>query len=258
MSAMISTEAEGRDSYRFANAAHMEWIKLRTLRSTWATLGITLLSAVAVAVAVGLNTRNASGDLTNNSLAGIAIGLLTMGVLGVLVMTGEYTSGSILSTFATIPNRPLLLAAKAAIFALAALVVGELAAFTSFFAGGIALPADVSAPTLSQPGVLQAVTLSGAGFCLIGLLGLGLGAVVRHTGAAVGLLVGGVYVLAQILGAAAPATMAYIPISIVANSLSTTRPLAGMLSPWAGLSILCLYAAGALGAGGWLLARRDA
>jgi hypothetical protein len=236
----------------------MEWIKLRSLRSTWWGLAVTVAGALGIAVAVGVNTKNAAADLTNNALAGISVGLLLTGVLGVLVMTGEYSSGMIRATLAAIPNRPLLLAAKAAIFGVVALTVGEAAAFIAFYAGGAALPDAIPAPTLGQPGVLRAVVISGAGFCLVGLIGLGLGAIIRHTPAAIAVLVGGVYVLAQFIAAAAQTVLAYIPISIVANSLSATKPLPGMLSPWAGLAMLCLYTAVTLSIGGWLLARRDA
>jgi hypothetical protein len=236
----------------------MEWIKLRSLRSTWWALAFTVAGALGIAVAVGVNTKNAAADLTNNALAGISVGLLLIGVLGVLVMTGEYSSGMIRATLAAIPNRPLLLAAKAAMLGVVALTIGEAAAFIAFLAGGAALPATIPAPTLGQPGVLRAVVMSGAGFCLVGLIGLGLGAIIRHTPAAIAVLVGGVYVLAQLIAAAARTVLAYIPISIVANSLSTTKPLPGMLSPWAGLGMLCLYAAVTLGIGAWLLARRDA
>jgi ABC-2 type transport system permease protein len=111
--------------------------------------------------------------------------------------------------------------------------------------------------------VLRAVVLGGAGYCLIGLLGLGFGAVVRHTALAVGLLVGGVYVVAMLGAPLAPAVMPWLPISVVANSLTVEQP--GMaigdvrfLSPWAGLGVLVLYAAVALGAGAWVLAERDA
>ena len=97
----------GAGHYRFRHAARMEWIKLRSLRSTWWTLAITVAGAVAIGVTVGLNTRNAAGDLTNNALAGIVPGLLLAGVLGVLTMTGEYTSGMIRATLAAIPRRPL-------------------------------------------------------------------------------------------------------------------------------------------------------
>jgi ABC-2 type transport system permease protein len=249
--------------YRFVHAARMEWIKLRSLRSTWWTLAVTIAAAAAIAVAVGANTEDAAADLTNNALAGISVGLLLTGILGVLTATSEHSSGTIRSTLAAIPNRPLVLAAKAAVLGAVALAAGEAASFVAFLAGRAALPAGMAGPALGQPGVLRAVALGGAGYCLIGLLGLGLGAVVRHTPVAVGLLVGGVYVVAQLGAALAPVLMPYLPIAIVANSLTVVR--AGMaigdvrfLSPWAGLGVLAAYAALALAAGAWLLAERDA
>ncbi len=257
----ISRAPHGR--YRFPQAARMEWIKLRSLRSTWWALSLTVAGAVGIAVAVGVNTKDASADLTNNALAGISLGLLLAGVLGVLLMTGEYTSGMVRATLTAIPNRSLVLAAKAAVFGVVTLAVGEAASFIAFLAGGAALPAKIPAPTLGQPGVLRAVVLSGAGYCLIGLLGLGLGTIIRHTPAAIAVLVGGVYVLAQMVAAFAPAIMPYLPIAIVANSLGVVQPVPiegqlHFLSPWAGLGMLCVYAAVTLGAGAWLLARRDA
>jgi ABC-2 type transport system permease protein len=251
-----------RGHYRFAQVARMEWIKLRSLRSTWWALGVTVAGAIGVAVAVGVNTKDAAADLTNNALAGIALGLLLTGVLGVLAMTGEYSSGTIRATLAAIPNRPLVLAAKAAVFGAVALAAGEAAAFIAFFAGGAALPDRMAAPTLGQPGVLRAVALGGAGYCLIGLLGLGLGAIIRHTPGAIAVLVGGVYVLAQMVAGFAPAIMPYLPVAIVANSMTAVQPMAGVgqvqfLSPWAGLGMLGLYAAVTLGAGAWRLASRD-
>src|SRR5260370_30742245 len=110
----------------------MEGTKLRSLRSTWWTVVITAAGAVALAVVIGVNTRNRSGDLTNNALAGLVPGLLLTGVLGVLVMTGEYSSGMIRATLVAVPRRPLLVAAKAAVFGAVALAVGEAAPFVAF------------------------------------------------------------------------------------------------------------------------------
>ena len=181
-------------------------------------------------------------------------------------MTSEYSSGLIRTTLTAIPHRGLLLAAKAAVFGVVALAAGEAASFISFFAGGAALRHGIAAPTLGQPGVLRAVLLAGTGFCLIGLFGLGLGAIIRHSGAAIAVLVGGVYVGPPLIGAVAHQVAAYTPIFIIANSLSTTKPLScgtgpsacpHLLSAWAGLGVLGLYAAAALGLGWWLLARRD-
>jgi hypothetical protein len=229
-------------------------------------MGIGVAAAVAIGIAVGHGTKNASGDLTNNALGGMVPGLLLAGLLGVLVMTSEYSSGTIRATLAASPGRPLVLAAKAMVFGALALAAGEVAAFVSFFAGGATLPHGIPMPALGQPGVLRAVLLSGTSFCLIGLLGLGLGAIIRHSPAAIGVLVGGVYVLAQVIGAVAHGARAYMPILIIGNSISTTKPLscggAGQcqqpLPAWTGLGLLCLYAVVALAVGGWLLARRDA
>jgi ABC-2 type transport system permease protein len=259
----VTTTTAPGGHYRFRHAASMEWIKLRSLRSTWWTLAVTVAGAAGIAVAAGVNTEDATGDLTNNALSGISLGLLLTGILGVLTATSEHSSGTIRSTLAAIPNRPLVLAAKAAVFGTVALATGEAAAFIAFFAGRAALPAGLPGPALGQPGVLRAVVLGGAGYCLIGLLGLGLGAVVRHTPMAVGLLVGGVYVVAQLGAALAPVLMPYLPIAIVANSLTVERPGmavgdVGFLSPWAGLGVLAAYAAVALAAGAWMLAERDA
>lgn len=257
----------GPGHQRFRQAAAMEWVKLRTLRSTWWTLAITFAGAVAMAIVIGLNTKNAAGDLTNNALAGVVPGLLFTGVLGVMVMTSEFTSGLIRSTLAAVPRRPLVIAAKAAVFGGVTLVLGEVASFVAFFAGGAALRHGITAPSLTQPGVLRAVVLSGAAFALIGLLGVGLGAIIRHTALAIGVLVGGIWILAQIVGSVAHSVASYMPIIIIGNSLSGTKPLScggdtaqcpHPLGPWAGLGMLCLYAAVALAIGGWLLARRDA
>jgi ABC-2 type transport system permease protein len=259
-----TTEGSGsaRDRVRFPQAARMEWIKLRSLRSTWWVLALTVAGAVGIAAAAGANTTDGAADVTNNLLAGIALGLLLVGVLGVLAVTGEYSSGTIRATLAAVPDRPLVLAAKAAVFGVVALAAGEAAALIAFAAGRAALPASVPAPTLGQPGVLRAVLLGGAGYCLIGLLGVGLGAMLRHTPAAIAVLVGGVYLLAQLGAGFATWAMAWLPVAIVANSLSVVRPAGDgpvrFLSPWAGLAVLCLYAAAALAAGAFLLARRDA
>jgi ABC-2 type transport system permease protein len=253
--------------YRFRHVARMEWIKIRSLRSTWWTLAISAAGAVAIGVAVGLGTTNGTEDLTNNALAGLIPALLVSGVLGVLLMTSEYSSGMIRSTLAASPRRPLLLAAKAAVFGAVALAFGEAASFIAFFAGGAALRHGISAPTLSQPGVLRAVVLGGAGFCLLGLIGLGLGAIIRHSAAAIAVYVGGLYVLPLFIGELSRQVGKYLPIIIVGNSLTATQPATctahtptcvHFLSAWAGLGVLGLYAAAVLAAGGWLFARRDA
>lgn len=245
------------DRYRFRHVARMEWIKLRSLRSMWWALAVTAAGASGISIAAGAHAEGAS-DPTNDILIGIVPGLLLSGVLGVMVITAEYTSGMIRATLAAIPNRPLVLAAKAAVLALVALAAGEAAAFTSFLAGRAVLPAAAATPALSQPGVLRAVVLSGVAFCLTGLMGLGLGAVIRHTAAAIAILVGGLFVAVQFVAQVSDGVAKYLPITIVGNSLAVARPDHDMLAPWTGFGMLCLYAAALLCAGGLVLARRDA
>ncbi len=261
----ITSGLSGR--YGLAQAVRMEWIKLRSLRSTWWVLAITAVATVGIGVGVGLSTKDASVDLTNNALAGVVPGLLLTGALGALTMTSEYNSGTIRTTLAAIPRRRMVLTAKAVVFGTVTLILGEAGAFIAFFAARATLRHGVAAPTLSQAGVLGAVVATGAGFCLIGLLGLGLGAIIRHSGAAVGLLVAAVYVAPQVVGIIVHGAAPYMPLLIVENSLSTTKPVTcgtdgascpDFLSAGAGVGVLCLYAVIALAVGGWLLARRDA
>jgi hypothetical protein len=244
--------------YRFQQAARMEWIKLRTLRSVKWSLLVALAGMIGIGIAAGFNTRNSRGDVTNNILAGGALGSLVFAVLGVLVMTSEYSSGTIRATLAAIPRRPLVLAAKASVFGVVALAAGELATFAGFLAGAAFVRAGVPYPALSQPTVLRAVAMSGAYLCLIGLTGLGLGAIVRHGAGAIAALVILVFV-APLAGLAQTPAGKFLPELIYANSLGATKPVSGFtLSPWAGLGIICGYAVVVLTVGGWLLARRDA
>src|SRR5262249_26876339 len=153
-------------------------------------------------------------------------------------------------TLAISPSRSKLLAAKAVVFGVMALVVGEIAAFTSFFVGGAATPSDITTPSLGDPGVLRAVVLAGTSYCLVGLLGLGLGALIRHTPAAVAVLVGGVYVGAEVIAALSTAVREYVPVTLVSDSLSTVQHDQGAPTPWVGLGVLVSYAVVAFVAGG--------
>jgi hypothetical protein len=239
----------------------MEWIKLRSLRSTWLTLAIAVAASAGIALAIGSSSSTASGGtFVGNALVGMLIGVLLIGVVGVLAMTSEYTSGTIRATFAAAPRRLRVLAAKAAVVGAVALITGEAAAFLSFFAGCMALRHGITAPALSQPGVLRAIVLTGASLSLIGLFGLGLGAIIRHTAAAITVVVG-------IVCAGGPLNLAirpYLPIYIVSHSLSATTPLCRSgaascwLSAWSGLGMLAIYAAIALALGALILAWRDA
>jgi ABC-2 type transport system permease protein len=258
--------------YLFSGVARMEWVKLRSLRSTgWAALIMLLaMTGIAALVLRGSSSHwhhmsaqdRASFDPVNNGFAGLALAQLIMGALGALAITSEYSSGMIRATLTAAPGRWRLLAAKAGVFAAAALLLGEVLSFAAFSAGQSVLSSPAPHATLGQPGVLRAVLMAGAYLCLIGLIGMGLGAITRHSAAALMALVAVTWVLPALLLAfphsLQHAAEQYFPMLIAENSLTVIHPVPYSLSPWAGLGMLCLYAAGLLGAGGWLLARRDA
>jgi ABC-2 type transport system permease protein len=198
-------------------------------------------------------------DPTSNVLAGVLVGQVITGVLGTAAMTSEYSSGLVRVTFAAMPRRILVLAAKASVFGLVCLAAGEITVFASFLGGIAALRPEVPHPSLSQPTVLRAVVMTGAYLALTGLAGVGVGAILRHGAAAVGVLVGGLFVLPLIAGAASHAAGKFMPELIAGNSLAAVKPVSGFTwSPWLELGIVALYPAALLAAGGWLLVRRDA
>jgi ABC-2 type transport system permease protein len=256
--------------YDFRDVARMEWLKLRSVRSTWWTLLVFAAAMIGLTVLVMIHQHwatmsaadRASFDPTNDSFAGLAIGQLALGVLGVLAITSEFSSGMIRATFAAAPRRPLVLAAKAATVAAVTLVAGEILAFVAFGIGEAVLKAPAPHASLAQPGVLRAVLMAGAYPALIALFGLGLGAVIRHTAGAISAVAGVLFALPLILvplGTSVQNTVGqYMPMLMAENSLTAVKPVPHSLSPGVAFGLLCLYAAAALAAGGWALSRRDA
>ena len=246
-----------------SRALRMEWRKLRTVGSTWWTLLIFAAGLLSYAVLAGRGAPtqwDGKYDPTDNVMQGLAFGQLTLGVLGVLVLSGEFASGSIRSTFAAVPRRGRVLAAKAAVLGMVALVAGEALAFAAVFTFEVAGPARALHPQLGQTGELRAVLLSGAYPCLIALIALGLTAMIRHTAASISTTVGVTFLLPLLLAPVGQnaAVLKFLPDDIMFNSFASARPLNGGLCGWAGFAVLCAYAAISLTAGGWALVRRDA
>lgn len=159
---------------------------------------------------------------------GIAFGQVITGVLGVLSMTSEYSSGLIAPTLAAVPRRPLVLWAKALVLGAATLAAGEIATFASFGLGIAVLRSSVPHPSLGQGTVLRAVVMTGAYLAIIALTGLGIGAIVRHGAAAVATLVGGLFVLPILTGAAGRGLARFMPEVIAGNSLAGQLKVAVM------------------------------
>jgi len=256
--------------YGFRSVARMEWLKLRTVRSTAWTGLVFAAGLIGLAILVLGHQHwatmspqdRASFDPTEESYTGLAIGQLAFGVLGALVITTEFSSGMIRATLAAVPRRPLLLAAKAAVLGAVTLAVGEVLAFGAFAVGELALRSPAPHATLGQPGVLRAVLMAGAYPALIALIALGLGALIRHTAGAISAVVGILFVLPLILlplgESFQNAAGQFMPMLIAENSLTAVKPQSHTLSPGVAFGVLCLYAVVALAIGTWALARRDA
>ncbi|MGA2804260.1 MAG: ABC transporter permease subunit [Acidimicrobiales bacterium] len=254
--------------YGMSGLLRSEWTKLRSLRSTMWTLGITVVLGIGISALATAETRahwsstQVPGfDPTATSLIGVFFGQLTIGVLGVLVMSGEYGSGTIRATFAAAPRRPLVLAAKTLVFGAVALAVAEIVAFASFFLGQALLSAPAIHSTLSSPGALRAVVGSGLYLCFIGLFALGLATIVRHTAGAISAFLG-ILLLGPVVIRALPASLAdrtemFMPDHIGAAVVSLHMGQE-TLPPWTGLLVLFGYAVALLVIGGVLLVRRDA
>ena len=267
---LTRTASTTRPGYGFRSVATMEWLKLRSVRSTPWILLVFAAGMIGLSVLVLSHEhwatmppgQRAAFDPTNEGFTGLALGQLVLGVLGVLAITTEFSSGMIRATFAAAPRRPLVLAAKAAVVAAITLVAGEILAFAAFAAGELALRSPAPHATLGQPGVLRAVLMGGAYPCLIALIALGLGAIVRNTAAAISAMVGLLFVVPLILlplGESIQHSVGqFLPMLIAENSLTSVKPVAHSLSPGIGFAVLCAYAVAALAAGGWALARRDA
>jgi ABC-2 type transport system permease protein len=261
-----------RGHYGFTDVARMEWIKLRSVRSTRWGLAILAVSMIGLGVLVnGIIAAHwgtasagdkASFDPTNEGYTGLIVGQLVMAVLGVLFITSEFSSGLIRATFAATPRRSLVLAAKTAVFGGLALLAGEVLAFLTFFASELIMKSGVPHASLGQPGVLRAVMMAGAYACLAGLFGLGLGAIIRHTAGGIAAAVGFIFVIPFVVLPLPESVrnniVRFLPEQIAASSITAVKPEAHAFSPWVGLGLLCLYAAILLAAGTWSLAKRDA
>jgi len=174
------------------HALAAEWTKLRSLRSTYWLLLVGAAATVGLAalITVGLGSgkvevTGSAFDAANISLLGVWFGQITFAVVGVLTMTSEYATGSIRASLAAVPRRGVLLAAKLAAIGLIAAGIGTAVSLVAFLTGQAVLAGQNRAVGLGDPGSAQAVLSAGSYLTAMGLLGVALGALLRHTVAAV-------------------------------------------------------------------------
>jgi hypothetical protein len=255
----------------YARIVRSEWTKLRSLRSS----RYALLAAVAMLIGFGIidsasivsnwatltAKEKASFDPLLASLRGIDGAQLVIGILGVLVISGEYTTGMIRATFAAVPGRLPVLWAKATVFTAASLVLTIPAALIAFFASQSILDGQHVSIAFSHPGVPRAVIGAGLYITALGVFALGLGALIRNTAGGIAALVATIFVLPALINVLPPslkdAIGPYLPTN-AGGAITAFRPAPRTLAPWTGFGLLSAYAAATLLAAALMLRRRDA
>lgn len=250
-----------------------EWTKIRSVRSTvWSLFLLVVLTVGFTTLFMGLiaarwnDPRGGAVAIAADPVSAILgsgnqFGQLTICVLGVLVMSTEYSTGVIRASLLAVPRRIPMLAAKAVVFAALVFVVGEIASFASFFIGQAILHSHVPV-SLSSPDVTRAVIGQGLYLTVLGLFAMGIGGLVRHTAGAITGVIGFVLILeplSQLLpGDTGTYVHAYLP-SVAGHQIAQgVQPPGSVLSPWQGFGVFCAWTAALLIAAGYVLHRRDA
>jgi ABC-type transport system involved in multi-copper enzyme maturation permease subunit len=253
----------------FAGALRSEFTKIRSVRSTYWTL------LAMFAVVVGFGALASAGaahgphgpyfDPTRQSLAGLYIGQLIIGVLGVLVISSEYSTGMIRTTLTTNPHRGVMIAAKGVVFTVVALITSLVTSFAAFFVGQALMSSDHISTTIGSPNVLRAVIGGALFLTACGVLAFGLGLLIRHTAGGIGAVTGLLFVVTILVNFLPQSWQnhvdKWVP-ALAGGQLWMTGPQppgsTPMFGPWTSFAILCGYAAIAVAAAVILFLRRDA
>jgi ABC-2 type transport system permease protein len=259
----------------FGNIMAAEWTKIRSVRSTYwtiisfavVTIGITaLLAWLTESHWYGPHAASRDATYLSNPTGSMLdgpmfLGQLVISVLGVLVMTSEYSTGVIRASLLAVPRRLHMLAGKVAVFTALLFVVTEIVCFCSFFVGSAILHAHVPVG-LGDHNVTRAVIGAGLSLTAIGLIALGVGALIRHTAGSIATILG-VLFLGPIFLPLLPSSWgahisAYQPALAGLTIIRVDQPASQLLSAWQGFGVLCVWAAIVLAAAAILLRKRDA
>src|SRR5664280_1853428 len=201
------------------------------------------------------------GRAISTSLTGTFFAQLAVGVLGVLLITGEYSTGMIRSSLTVVPSRLPMLWGKLAVFAVTVFLTMLAASFASFLVGPALLGDQLNA-SLSDAAALRSVLGAALYLTVAGLTAIALGALLRNTAAAITTFVA-VFFLIPPLTNLLPASLTdhfvqYLPSNAGAVMLDGTFGVAHPLTPWTGLAVMCGYAVVLIGFAAWRLRRVDA
>jgi ABC-type transport system involved in multi-copper enzyme maturation permease subunit len=248
-----------------------EATKLRSVRSTVWTLLVTVVVTIGIGALVCLAVvsrwdrlslhERATLDPALVSMNGLFLAQLAIGVLGVLVISSEYSTGMIRTTLAAVPQRRIVLAAKVVVFAVVAFVVALVACLAAFVVGQAILAGKHVGLSLGNGTSVRAVFGAAGYLTASGLLGLALGTLLRRPAGAIASLFGLVLVLPALTNALPSPwdsdVAKYLP-SGAGRAMIATRGASDLLRPGAGLAVLVAYVVVALALAGYAIVRRDA
>jgi ABC-2 type transport system permease protein len=169
------------------NQLRSEWIKLRTVRSTWVLLFVSIALTVVISGLVGFFRRNKgleAGSVAQPLLAAFIFSMFIIGVSAVLLVSSEFRTGTIRATLAAQPSRARLFAAKAIVVAVVAFVVGTVMCVLALAVGRGTLAigtAEISFNGTDYATVAGAVAF----FVLFALWGVGIAFLIRHSAGAI-------------------------------------------------------------------------
>jgi ABC-2 type transport system permease protein len=247
-----------------------EWTKFRSVRSTFWTLLVAVVTPVATSVVVTFAFANAPKtgagkpapppDPLLPGVISLEYAVIAVTVLGVLAFTAEYSTGLIRVTFAAAPRRRAVLAAKAVVLAAVTLALGEAVAFASFGLDQAVLAGHHQGVSLGRPGVPGAVLCAGLLLCVCTLLGLALGAIIRHTAGGIAATIAVIVVpgIVALLPSPWSGRIGRFTLLDAARQVSALHPAADLLSPGWSLLVLLAWPAAALAVAAVLITRRDA
>ncbi len=168
-----------------------EWIKFRTVRSTLWGVFIMFVLTIGLGALISFASRSQWHhfsranklifDPTSTSLFGIVFSQFAIGVIGTLLITNEYASGSIRTTLAATPNRTQLVIAKLIVMMTSVLIVTEIACFLAFFIGQSILSGVAPTASLSDTSALRAVVFAGIYLTILSAFSFAFGLIFRHT-----------------------------------------------------------------------------
>ena len=251
----------------FGRVLNSEWIKFRSLRSTVAVLGAAVLGMVVIGLLVAYNTRHLTANIQaddavpSSPLQGYYLGQLLIGALGVLFVTGEYSTGMVRSTMVAVPRRLPVLFAKLVVFVVVTAVAMIAISVVAFVSAQGLISHYRTGYSLSQSGVLRVVLGTGVYLALVGLIGAALGWIVRSTPGALVAYIATILVLpvifGNVLGTWGKDIAEYMPSEAGRSFVSSLRE-PHMLSPWTGLLVLMLWVVLGTVVAAVQLTRRDA